>query len=195
MAFCTALTGLWPIRRHSTALRRTLWRSTSARCTVGSPDSIGFQFGPKALDHFRRDGAEAHRAKPWQDVPIPQACVAAERARRQVGRGVELPPFLSEVGERFPPAREQVPDRRCACASRPRRRRHPRRACARPLSSAPVPARRASAPAKRPRPSVQPVQRSSTGPPSPPPPHRASPAGCRGEQHGRNGWIASTRRL
>jgi len=74
----------------------------------GPPHPVGFEVGAKALDDLRRDRAEPQRSEARQDVPIPEAGVAAQRSRRQVRNGIELPPLLRELGQRFPPTCEQV---------------------------------------------------------------------------------------
>ena len=64
------------------------------------PDPVAHQLAGEALAHRERELAERDAADTRQDVPVPRARVALQRARREVRLGPVGPPFLAcEVGE------------------------------------------------------------------------------------------------
>jgi len=72
------------------------------------PHPVRFEFGPVALHDFGRDRAERHGAKSWLNVAIPELRVAEQGPGGQIGDRVKLPPLFRELGQRFPPAGEQI---------------------------------------------------------------------------------------
>ena len=96
----TLRTGLAGMRTHSTARCITEPSKTIARWRVGGPHAVAHQVAGEALAHRERELAERDAADARQDVPVPRAGVALQRARREVRLGPVGPPFLAcEVGE------------------------------------------------------------------------------------------------
>ena len=97
--FGTAAAGLEGRRPHSTARRSTPCRRVSVLRIEAGPTPAASSSTRIAPHCLRGEVAQLQPSETREHVHVPQRRVELQRLGREIRRGVELPPLLSELGE------------------------------------------------------------------------------------------------